>query len=194
MANQTNVDAEGYAQELTEFRQSKDEFFASSPQSPIPHEDRHRGFVGLSYYSPDVAFRVEAEVLPFQKPDVVELATSTGEIRPQLRYAELRFRLGDRDLKLIGFAEPHEFHTHELFMPFRDATSGRETYGAGRYLELTVDHGPNGETAVIDFNLAYNPYCAYSPYYSCPVPPAENTLPVEIRAGERNYEGGGASH
>lgn len=194
MAHETNVDMEGYAEELTEFRQSKDEFFASSPQSPIPHEERHGGFAGLSYYPPDVAFRVEAEVVPFQQPEVVELATSTGEIRPQQRYAELRFRLGERDLKLIGFAEPHEHHTHELFVPFRDATSGRETYGAGRYLEIEIDHGPNGETAVIDFNVAYNPYCAYSPYYSCPVPPAENTLPVEIRAGERNYEGGGVSH
>lgn len=194
MAHETNVDMEGYAEELTEFRQSKDEFFASSPQSPIPHEERHGGFAGLSYYPPDVAFRVEAEVVPFQQPEVVELATSTGEIRPQQRYAELHFRLGERDLKLIGFAEPHEHHTHELFVPFRDATSGRETYGAGRYLEIEIDHGPNGETAVIDFNVAYNPYCAYSPYYSCPVPPAENTLPVEIRAGERNYEGGGVSH
>ncbi|HEX8036019.1 MAG TPA: DUF1684 domain-containing protein, partial [Ktedonobacterales bacterium] len=155
MANQTDADAEGYAEELTEFRQSKDEFSAGSPQSPIPHEERHDGFAGLSYYPPDLALRVEAEVAPFQKPDVVQLATSTGEIRPQLRYAELRFRLGDQDLKLIGFAEPHEQHTHELFVPFRDATSGRETYGAGRYLEIEVDHGPNGETAVIDFNLAY---------------------------------------
>lgn len=194
MANQTNVDEEGYAEELTEFRESKDAFFASSPQSPIPHEERHGGFAGLSYYPPDMAFRAEAEVVPFQKPDVVELATSTGEIRPQLRYAELRFRLGGRELKLIGFAEPHEHHTHELFVPFRDATSGHETYGAGRYLEVGVDHGPDGEAAVIDFNLAYNPYCAYSPYYSCPVPPAENTLPVEIRAGERNYAGSVAGH
>jgi uncharacterized protein len=194
MANQTNMDAEGYAEELAEFRKSKDEFFASSPQSPIPHEERHGGFAGLRYYPPDVAYRVEAEVVPFEKPDVVQLATSTGEIRAQLRYAELRFRLGDRDLKLIGFAEPDEHHTHELFVPFRDATSGRETYGAGRYLEIEAEHGPSGETAVVDFNLAYNPYCAYSPYYSCPVPPAENTLPVAITAGERNYEGIAAGH
>lgn len=194
MANQSSVDAEQYAQALVEFRRSKDEFFAGSPQSPIPHEERHGGFAGLSYFPPDVAMRVEAEVVPFQHPDVVELATSTGEIRPQLRYAELRFRLGDQALKLIGFAEPHEQHTHELFVPFRDATSGRETYGAGRYLEIAVDHGPSGETALIDFNVAYNPYCAYSPYYSCPVPPTENTLPVAITAGERNYEDGATDH
>lgn len=194
MANQANVDATGYAQELAEFRQSKDEFFSTSPQSPIPHEERHSGFAGLAYYPPDVAFRVEAEVVPFEHPDVVQLATSTGDIRPQLRYAELRFRLGEHDLKLIGFAETDEHHTHELFVPFRDATSGRDTYGAGRYLEIAVDHGPGGETAVIDFNIAYNPYCAYSMYYSCPVPPAENTLPVAITAGERTYQGGTAAH
>lgn len=194
MGNQRAIDAGEYARELAEFRRSKDAFFATSPQSPIPHEERHDGFAGLSYYPADVAMRVEAEVEPFENPDVVELATSTGEIRPQLRYAELRFRLGDRDLKLIGFAEPHEHHTHELFVPFRDATSGRETYGAGRYLEIAVDHGPSGEMAVLDFNVAYSPYCAYSPYYSCPVPPAENTLPVAITAGERNYESSTAAH
>ena len=177
-----------YIDQLNAFRQEKDRFFASSHQSPIPHEERHSGFGGLNYYSPDLAYRVAAEVTPFEHPEIVQMGTSTGEIRPQLRYAELRFRIGDQELRLIGFTDPDVSHTHELFVPFRDATSGHDTYGAGRYLEIELEHhADNTHTAVVDFNLAYNPYCAYSPYYSCPIPPHENTLPIAIPAGERNY-------
>jgi uncharacterized protein (DUF1684 family) len=183
-------DDAAYAVEVSAFRQQKDEFFARSPQSPIPHAERHQGFHGLTYFVPDAAFRVRAQVVPFAQPEIVELATSTGDVRPQLRYAELRFQLGDRDLRLIGFAEPHQHHTHELFVPFQDATSGHDTYGAGRYLEVEVAHTADGtESAIVDFNYAYSPYCAYNINYSCPVPPAENRLPVAIPAGERNYSG-----
>lgn len=179
---------ETYVDQVNEFRQEKDRFFATSHQSPIPHEQRHGGFGGLSYYPPDEAFRVAAEIVPFEHPNVVQMATSTGDIRPQSRYAEIRFRIGDQDLRLVGYTDPDVHHTHELFVPFRDATSGHDTYGAGRYLEVELEHHADGaHTAAIDFNLAYNPYCAYSPYYSCPIPPAENTLPVAITAGERNY-------
>jgi uncharacterized protein (DUF1684 family) len=128
--------------------------------------------------------------MPFAHPEIVQMATSTGEIRPQVRAAELHFRIGDRDLRLAGFADSHEHHLHELFVPFRDATSGRETYGAGRYLEVEVRPANGTYRATLDFNLAYNPYCAYSPDYSCPIPPAENTLPVAITAGERAYPAG----
>lgn len=177
-----------YVDEVNAFRQEKDRFFATTQQSPIPREERGDHFGGLSYYPPDPAYRVAAEVTPFEHPDVIEMATSTGDIRPQLRYAELRFHIGDQELRLVGFTDPDVSHTHELFVPFRDATSGHETYGAGRYLEIELEHhADDSHTATIDFNLAYNPYCAYSPYYNCPLPPAENALPVAIPAGERNY-------
>jgi len=180
-----------YIRAINEQRRQKDRFFATSPQSPIPYDERREGFSGLAYYPPDPAFRVRAEVAPFAVPNIVQLATSTGEMRPQTRYAELHFQLSGRQYRLFGFADPQEHHTHELFVPFRDQTSGRETYGAGRYLEVALDHHANGaHTAIIDFNLAYNPYCAYSPHYSCPTPPRENTLSVAIAAGERNYAGG----
>jgi uncharacterized protein len=177
-----------YEEQVEDFRREKNQFFATAHQSPIPHEERHSGFSGLNYYPPDQAYRVLATVEPFAQPDVVRMATSTGDIRPQLRYATLRFRIGDQDLTLVGFTDPGVRHTHELFVPFRDATSTHETYGAGRYLEIELDHhADNTHSAIIDFNLAYNPYCAYNPNYSCPIPPKENTLPVAIRAGERNY-------
>lgn len=177
-----------FARDINEQRQQKDRFFAASPQSPLPHHERHTHFTGLSYFPPDLRFRIEAEVIPFAQPEIVRLATSTGELRPQVRYAELRFQIGDQTLHLAGFADPHEQYIHELFVPFRDATSGRESYGAGRYLEVAVHHHIGDEIkATLDFNLAYNPYCAYSPDYSCPIPPAENTLPIAIMAGERVY-------
>ncbi len=181
---------ETYAREIEAFRREKDRFFAASPQSPLPHNQPHQGrFPGLRYFAPDPAFRIAAQVVPFARPEVVQMATSTGEIRPQLRYAELHFRLGDQELRLAGFTDPHQHHAHELFVPFRDATSGRETYGAGRYLEVALEHDADGvHTATVDFNLAYNPYCAYSPVYSCPIPPRENTVPVAITAGERAYD------
>ncbi len=136
-----------------------------------------------------------AVFVPFERQTLVELGTTAGEIRPQVRYAELRFRIGEQNLRLTGFLDPHyqeQRHGHdhgiELFVPFRDATSGRETYGAGRYLEVEVEEDADGrQVATIDFNLAYNPYCAYNEAYSCPLPPAENSLPAVIQAGERIY-------
>jgi uncharacterized protein len=165
-ANRADKD---YVREIEAFRQDKDRFFAASPWSPLPHEQRHGRFSGLRYFPPEPAFRVTAEVVPFAQSEMVQMATSTGEVRPQLRYAELRFRLGGRELRLTGFTDPHRHHQHlphELFVPFRDATSGRETYGAGRYLEVELEHRAgeaHPHTATLDFNLAYNPYCAYAP-------------------------------
>jgi uncharacterized protein len=181
-----NHDGSAYVRELEEFRREKDAFFAHSPQSPIPHELRHGAFSGLSYYPPDQAFRVTATLTPFAQRATVTLATSTGEPRQQVRYGELRFVIGTTELRLAAFTEPRERVIRELFIPFRDATSGHETYGAGRYLEVEVE--PNDETVTLDFNLAYNPYCAYNEAYTCPIPPAENTLPIAIAAGERIWD------
>lgn len=184
-----------YLRDLTEQRRQKDLFFANASQSPIPHEERHGRFAGLAYYRPDPAFRVTAQVVSFEQPEIVQMATSTGELRPQARYAELRFQLAGQPYRLFGFTDPHDRHAHELFVPFRDATSGHETYGAGRYLEVELDsHADGAQSAMIDFNLAYNPYCAYSHAYSCPIPPAENRLPIAITAGERAYAGGAHDH
>jgi uncharacterized protein len=183
------TDPTAYGAALEDFRRQKDEFFAASSDSPLPQHERQAGFSGLRYFPPDLAYRVQAEVMPFAQQELVQLTTSTGDLRPQLRFAELRFRLGGQELRLVGFADPRAHHTQELFIPFRDATSGHESYGAGRYLEVMLEHHANDTySALLDFNQAYSPYCAYSPYYSCPVPPAENTLPVAIAAGERSYD------
>jgi uncharacterized protein len=188
-------DASEYQREVIAMRAEKDTFFARSPHSPIPHEQRESGFSGLHYFAPDEAYRVVAVVEPIEPPDLVQLATSTGEPRAMARFALLRFHLAGSEQTLTGFAQPYDSLPDELFIPFQDATSGHETYGAGRYLDVAIERNGDVATALLDFNLAYHPYCAYSPYYSCPVPPRENRLTVRVAAGERlPLDASGAAH
>ncbi|HEV2237479.1 MAG TPA: DUF1684 domain-containing protein [Ktedonobacterales bacterium] len=181
-------DAASYISDLNTARQEKDEFFAHSPHSPLPREQRGNDFHGLSYFAPDLDYRVSAQVEPIEPPETVQLGTSTGEPRSMVRFARLRFQIAGVELTLTGFANPGEYEPDELFIPFQDATSSRETYGAGRYLEVAIERTGPTTTALVDFNLAYNPYCAYSPLYSCPVPPRENRLSAPVKAGERALE------
>jgi uncharacterized protein (DUF1684 family) len=193
MSDET-IDAQEYASALDEMRQEKDEYFGSEPDSPIPPEERS-DFAGLKYYPANLAYRVQAQIVPFDNPETVQMATTTGHIRQQLRYGELHFKVNGQDLRLTGYLDPHyaeHHHGHqhgvELFIPFRDATSGKESYGAGRYLEVQVEENEDGaQVATLDFNLAYSPYCAYNEAYSCPLPPAENVLHAPIEAGEKTY-------
>ncbi len=161
-------------------RADKDAFFAVSLDSPIPPSERFP-FAGLAYFPADLAYRVEGlELTPYEGdgPQEFVIPTSDGDQRPAMRAGTIRFGLGGRELALVAY----DLGTGSLFVPFLDATSGRETYGAGRYLDIE----PEGDgTYTLDFNAAYHPYCAYSPDYSCPLTPAENRLPVRIEAGER---------
>ena len=162
---------------ITRFRKDKDEFFKLSPDSPI--SDRG-GFTGLDYYDEAAALSLELEVQPGDGSEV-RVQTSDGQERIYTRDAVVSFEVdgGEVSLTLYGTG-----HGHGYFLPFRDATSGKETYGAGRYLD--VQPAKRGKVK-IDFNLAYNPFCAYNDAYSCPLPPGENWLQVPIRAGERDY-------
>jgi uncharacterized protein (DUF1684 family) len=162
---------------VLEFRDEKDHFFKHAPQSPLPEHDRD-DFSGLSYFEPneDLAFSVGLEPV---EPTDVQISTTAGDQRMYARVATVTFTVADEDTTLSLYSSGHE----GLFLPFRDATSGAETYGAGRYLDVV----PNEDgTAVIDFNYAYAPFCAYSDRYSCSLPPQENWMSVAIRAGERN--------
>ena len=183
----SHPDVQQYVRELEAFRREKDDFFATSPQSPIPHADRER-FHGLRYYPPDLAFRVEATLTPFDNPQIVTLGSTQGDLREQLRYGELRFSIIGQGCRLTAYKDAGAVHEPTLFIPFRDATSGGETYGAGRYIEAEDEQIASGpHTVIVDFNLAYSPWCAYSAAYSCTLPPQENTLPVAIIAGELLY-------
>lgn len=190
MSPKGSPSAARYAREVEEFRKHKDEFFATSPQSPIPQSARVAGFAGLKYYPPDLTYRLEAQCVPFDTPDIVPLGTTQGEIRRYVRYAELRFTVIGEDCRLTAFKNADDPGTTELFIPFRDATSGGETYGAGRYVEAEEDQSSEPGVAhplIVDFNLAYSPWCACSDAYSCTLPPAENRLAIPIMAGELLY-------
>ena len=164
---------------------ARDSLFAS-PAGPLAPPER-AAFGGLPYFGYDTAFAVAAALVPAVATDTVRFPTSTGELRPMVRAGQLVFTAGRGadavERRLVAYVPVGpEAAAGELFVPFRDATSGRETYGGGRYLDLAV--APRGEV-VVDFNRAYHPYCVYSVAYSCPLPPAENTLALPVTAGER---------
>lgn len=174
------------AQRLIELRARKDAFFKKHPQSPLSLEQQE-AFSGLSYYIPMPKLDMLVEVIPFEKQENVQIQTNTGETRWYLRYAEFRFTIGDEEARLTIYKIPPD----NFFLPFVDALAGEETYPAGRYLEPEY-LGDNRFR--IDFNQAYNPYCAYSEHYSCPLTPTENRLKVPIRAGEKLPLGEWAKH
>jgi hypothetical protein len=138
-------------------------------------------FEGFSVFPESDTFRVEARTVPADGA-VVEVGTTRGLVKTLVRAAVLEFELGGTPCRLTGFREPGEAADAALFVPYRDATSGGESYGVGRYLR--VEPRADGRT-VIDFDRSTNPWCAYSPFYNCVLPPEENVLPVAIRAGER---------
>jgi uncharacterized protein len=169
----------------TEWRRSRDELFAAHPQSPVSLVSR-LGFAGLPYFDYDPAGRVTARVQP-AAPESVALAVSTGEPVACTRIGVCAFELDGEELALELYWL--DGYGGGLFLPFRDATSGRETYGAGRYLLDTVKGADLGTDEqgrlILDFNFAYNPSCAYDPTWSCPLAPPGNRLDTAVRAGER---------
>jgi uncharacterized protein (DUF1684 family) len=167
------------------WRTGRDELFARHPQSPLP-PDRRDGFGGLDYFPFDPAARVTAAVLPAERRRY-ELEASAGEPMAFVRFGVARFQLAGSDCELELYWL--DAYGGGLFLPFADATSGAETYGAGRYLLDTVkgaDLGTEDGRLVLDFNLAYNPSCAYDPRWACPLSPPANRLRIPVRAGERH--------
>lgn len=166
-------------------RRDKDEFFKTSPDSPIPPENRS-SFRGLAYYDIDDGLRFLVKLNRFPSPQTLRIGTNTGEMRSALRYGYFEFAVAGQlcRLQVYRLEEDSDRGMARLFIPFRDATSGLETYGSGRYLDFNENTSGNYD---LDFNRAYNPYCVYEDKFSCPVPPAENTLAVSIRAGEKIY-------
>jgi uncharacterized protein len=171
------------------YRAEKDAFFKSSANSPVPAEDRE-AFEGIPYYPVNVDLVFEGlDLKPYEgdEPANFEIPTSDNRLRPARRAGTFSFEVDGLPVRLTGYElEGSQGGDGSVFVPFLDATSGKETYGAGRYLDLEPDEDG---TYAIDFNLAYHPSCVYSPKFSCPLTPAENRLPVRIEAGERLAEG-----
>jgi uncharacterized protein (DUF1684 family) len=167
---------------LLRFRETKDEFMSQSHESPFSHSGEG-GFKGLSYFEPDPAFRFETKLLRYRVETSVIMITSTGTRQLFNKVGRFDIKVEAQPVQLQAY-QAAEREDEDLFVPFKDATSGKETYGAARYLDMKVEHN---DEYLLDFNYAYNPYCAYVEGYVCPVPPAENWLKVAIRAGERNH-------
>lgn len=172
------VDPTIYRAELQAERVKKDNYMRTNAESPIPDK---AAFKGLSYFEADPSFRMLAKLEPFPEGQteklVIKLTDGSDEIYE--KYAHATFTLDGKECRLLVLK-----FQNSLSVLFQDATSGQETYGGGRYIDIEPKTVANNQM-VIDFNAAYNPYCAYNPTYACPLPPPENKLPVAVKAGER---------
>ena len=162
--------------DLDAFRAEKNEFFGSHPQSPLTREQK-KDFHGLQYFPENDSLRLEVQVEEFENKQTFEMQTSTGDVQIYEKFGKFRFEVDGEEVELTIYQSQHGF-----FLPFVDTLAGKETYPAGRYLE--PEALPGGHF-IVDFNIAYNPYCAYNEMWSCPITPAENRLKVAIRAGEK---------
>ena len=181
-------DERDYVTRLTEARAEKDAQFqnASGRDAAIP-ENRKKDFLPLAYYPIDPSYDVPAVLKPSDDKRAIYIPTSSGQPRAERRAGTLEFTLQGQAMTLTAFVEAEAPNMDRLFVPFSDQTSGTETYGGGRYLDL--DRTATG-IYELDFNRAYHPYCVYNPATECPFPPPENRLRIPVRAGERFKEQG----
>lgn len=175
--------SEAYVARIEQVRTEKDNSFRSADGSPFGDSIE---FTGLHYFPIDARYRVNARLTEINPKKPVVLPTSDGREKSYLEYAYAEFTLDGVQNKLL-ILEIMDMGPYRgtLFLAFADKTSANETYGAGRYLD--VKKVPGATSITLDFNEAYNPYCAYNDTYSCPFPPKENVLAVEIKAGEKTY-------
>jgi len=168
----------GSMSELDDFRAEKDEFFGKHPQSPLTREQK-LDFKGLHYFPENAALRLDVQVELLNDPQPMTMQTSTGGVQEYMRYGKFKFQVDGQAVELTIYQADYGF-----FLPFVDALAGKETYPAGRYLEPEL---LPGNRFLVDFNIAYNPYCAYNDAWSCPITPTENRLKVPIEAGEKLF-------
>ena len=160
------------------------EFLTKSVDSPVPLEARQAGFLGLEYFPFDPKYQLSLKLQKYEKPEWAPIVLSSGEAVQALRIGLLEFVIDDQKLLLNVYK--NEVDDKEYFVPFKDKTSGNETYAGGRYVDLIVD--AEEENCILDFHLSGNPHCAFDgEKYTCPMPPRENWLDVEIRAGEKKF-------
>lgn len=176
------------AQETSkEFQQNLDKEYATQGESPLTDADL-KVFKGLDFYPIDDKYIVEAQFVRTANEKVFKMKTTGTRLPEYVKYGELFFTIDGKKLKLNLYQNieltKKEGYADYLFLPFSDLTSGKETYVGGRYIDMRI---PKSGTMLIDFNKAYNPYCAYNPKYSCPLIPLENDLDIEIKAGVKKF-------
>jgi len=188
--SQDNIDTTklDYKTEIENHRKGRNIKMVYTEGSPLPVEER-KNFDGLKYFEIDKKYKLEATLVKAEEQQTIAMKTSTDREPEYIQYGEIMFTLHGEDYKLLVYQSKKlldvQKEVDHIFIPFRDKTSGKESYGGGRYVDCKLP--TDGKTVVIDFNKAYNPYCAYNPKYSCVIPPEENRLSVRIEAGEKTY-------
>ncbi len=176
-----------YVDSLQGVRHFKDEWMLESRDSPLKEEDRER-FSGLNYFPVDLQYVFRTRLHKYEDPEIITIGTTTGDDREAIRYGYIEFTIYEDTYRLHAY----KFTAHQgtdldqyIFIPFKDATSGSQTYSGGRYMDVQEEI-PG--VVVVDFNDAYNPYCVYNEAYSCPIPPRENHIDIAIEAGEKDFK------
>ena len=173
-----------YNNDLTPFQREINDFFKDASVSPLKKRDL-KNFRGLDFFTYDSTYLVTAKLTKTPKEKPFMMLTTTDMVVEYIKYGTVSFELLDNQYSLDiykNLEDPNE--RDNLFLPFLDDTNGNESYGGGRYINLSI---PQGDNLIIDFNSAFNPYCVYDEKYSCPIVPAENYLPLEIKAGVMNF-------
>ena len=178
---QTGETEEQYIDRILTERAEKETYFSSASDSPFNDIE----FKGLSYFDPDQKYRIYAKLIPIEEKRMVNMVTNDDKVKRYREWSIAEFELDNTLNQLTIYEEATGPFKGKLFLPFADGTSAVSTYGGGRYLDVKK---PGTGTIELDFNLAYNPYCAYAEGFSCPLPPPSNLLDVEINAGEKTYE------
>lgn len=172
----------------TEFQRELNASFKDASKSPLKDKDR-RDFTGLDFFKFDSAYVVQATFKRTEDEKPFKMKTTTDRLATYVKYGEVSFTLHGATFQLNVYQDQDLLNDEEyedyLFLPFLDHTNGEETYGAGRYIDLSI---PEGNVITIDFNTAYNPYCAYNEKYSCPIVPRVNYVDAEVRAGVKDYK------
>jgi len=173
-----------YLAKLNKFRNEKNRNFRQSEESPIPSAQKAQ-FDSLKYYSGDLALVPHADISRTKNPDTTLMQMSDNKVEKYLNWGVVKFNFNNSPQQLRVYLKANG-RDSTLFIPFTDLTNGHATYGGGRYLDAPIPR-LNEPEIELDFNRAYNPYCAYNNEYSCPIPPAENRLQVAIPAGEKSF-------
>ena len=174
--------------QIEEHRQKTQQEFKDKKLSPLVKADR-RKFKGLNYYPVDLKYRVKATFTKTETPELFKMKTTTDRLPDYRKYGEVEFMIDGQAFKLEVYQSPDIMkrpgYEDYMFIPFTDLTNGDETYEVGRYIEFRI---PGSADVVVDFNQCYNPYCSYSPVFSCPIPPQANNLQIAIPAGEKKFK------
>ncbi|SFT73170.1 hypothetical protein SAMN04489724_1891 [Algoriphagus locisalis] len=174
-----------YQATILEFQHELNEEFKNPKESPLTKKEQDE-FKGHDFYPINKKYHVIAKFEKLPPQSFFQMKTTANSLKDYDIYGVATFEFGGKEYQLHIY-QSHQLRTQEkykdyLFLPFTDLTNGTDTYGGGRYMGLSI---PEGNTIELDFNKAYNPYCAYAAGYACPIPPKENDLPVKIEAGVR---------